>query len=152
MIGCPLLVAPENSRPARPLRAEQGQRCFRNSFYYTSTEKKSWNKSRQYCTDKGADLVIINSREEQDFLSKAFGHTEAWIGLTDIDREEVWRWVDGSALTTEFWWTGEPNNYEGDEDCAITHYSRARSAGVSTWNDYPCHLSVAGICEKRLIV
>ncbi|KAI4876134.1 hypothetical protein NFI96_006883, partial [Prochilodus magdalenae] len=127
---------------------EQGQRCFRNSFYYTSTEKKSWNKSRQYCTDKGADLVIINSREEQDFISKVFGHTEAWIGLTDIDREKVWKWVDGSALTNEFWWTGEPNNYEGDEDCAITHYSRARSAGVSTWNDYPCHLSVAGISHS----
>ncbi|KAI4894933.1 hypothetical protein NFI96_022975 [Prochilodus magdalenae] len=130
---------------------EQGQRCFSNSFYYISTEKKSWSESRQYCTDKGADLVIINSREEQEFINNVFGATEAWIGLTDTDSENVWKWMDGSTLTTEFWWTGEPNDWNGSEDCAVTGSKFAPSKNVTTWADYPCYHPVVGICEKSLI-
>ncbi|XP_037388672.1 CD209 antigen-like protein C isoform X2 [Pygocentrus nattereri] len=129
---------------------EQKQRCFRDSFYYISTEKKSWTESRKNCTERGADLVIINSREEQEFITKAFGSSEAWIGLMDTEKEGVWKWVDNSTLTTEFWWTGEPNDYEGNEDCAITGYKGAGSEHLSTWADYPCDHPVVGICEKRI--
>ncbi|KAI4900494.1 hypothetical protein NFI96_020042 [Prochilodus magdalenae] len=121
--------------------AELGER----SFYYLSTEKKSWSESRQYCTDKEADLVIINSREEQEFLIKTFGGATAWIGLTDTDREGVWKWVDGSALTTEFWWMGEPSSHGEEEDCAVTDLRSAPSKLVPTWADYACDHSLVGI-------
>ncbi|KAL6467105.1 hypothetical protein MHYP_G00249090 [Metynnis hypsauchen] len=123
---------------------------FSSSLYYISTEKKSWSESRQSCTERGADLVIINSREEQEFISKEFGRTEAWIGLTDSDTEGVWKWVDSSALTTEFWFKGEPNDYGGIEDCAVSGYKGAGSERVSTWADFPCNHPVVGICEKKM--
>uniref|UniRef100_A0A8B9JJG8 C-type lectin domain-containing protein n=1 Tax=Astyanax mexicanus TaxID=7994 RepID=A0A8B9JJG8_ASTMX len=121
---------------------------FKSSIYYISTEKKSWSDSRTDCRNKQADLLIINSREEQEFINANFGSTEAWIGLTDAVKEGDWKWVDGSALTTEFWWTGEPNNYQND-DCAIISYQKANS-DILTWADYPCHHPVVGICERVL--
>ncbi|XP_036438790.1 C-type lectin domain family 4 member E-like [Colossoma macropomum] len=128
---------------------EQERNTSRYSFYYTSTEKKSWSESRQYCTERGADLVIINSREEQEFISTVFDSTDVWIGLTDTEKEGVWKWVDNSALTTQFWWKGEPNDYNRNEDCAVTAYRGAGSERVSTWADFPCDYPAVGICEKR---
>ncbi|KAL6467003.1 hypothetical protein MHYP_G00248070 [Metynnis hypsauchen] len=138
----------ENEMLQKELSALEQEKNI-SSFYYMSTEKKSWSQSRQYCRDRGTDLVIINSRREQEFINKVFGSTEAWIGLTDVDTEGVWKWVDNSALIIEFWFKGEPNDYKGKEDCAVTGYKDAGSERVSTWNDYPCDFPTVGICEKR---
>uniref|UniRef100_A0AAR2JVW8 C-type lectin domain-containing protein n=1 Tax=Pygocentrus nattereri TaxID=42514 RepID=A0AAR2JVW8_PYGNA len=119
---------------------QQGWVYFGNKVYFFSTEKKSWSEGRQFCTERGADLLIINT----------FGSSEAWIGLTDTEKEGVWKWVDNSGLTTAFWWTGEPNDYDRNEDCAITGYKGAVSERVSTWADYPCDHPVVGLCEKSL--
>ncbi|KAL6466956.1 hypothetical protein MHYP_G00247600 [Metynnis hypsauchen] len=105
-------------------------------MYFISTGGKIWTESRQDCRERGADLVIINNKEEQDFIEILRRGQRAWIGLTDSETEGVWKWVDGSALTTGFWEHNEPNNSAGDEDCVVTC---CKSDHVKNWADYPCN-------------
>ncbi|CAB1348348.1 unnamed protein product [Coregonus sp. 'balchen'] len=116
------------------------------SCYFISPDTKNWTESRQDCLDRGADLVIINSREEQALI-KAFGH-RAWIGLTDREAEGTWRWVDKTPLTASYWIeTGEPNG-GANENCVeiIGNYNDP----VLAWNDLPCNYETRWICESSL--
>ncbi|XP_048022846.1 CD209 antigen-like protein C [Megalobrama amblycephala] len=112
-----------------------------SSFYYISKEKKSWNESRSYCMERGADLIIINNKEEHDFVQKNIRGSLFWIGLTDIDEEGSWKWVDGSTPTLRFWWTNEPRG-QRRENCVLYY--------ISNWSDYPCDDAHLWICEKNM--
>ncbi|KAJ3614633.1 hypothetical protein NHX12_018204 [Muraenolepis orangiensis] len=68
-----------------------------DNCYFISKESKSWKESRKYCQEKGADLVIINTKAEQDFLM-TITTLSSWIGLSDLATESVWKWIDGSPL------------------------------------------------------
>ncbi|KAL6467030.1 hypothetical protein MHYP_G00248340 [Metynnis hypsauchen] len=85
---------------AERLINQPGWIYFSSSIYYISTEEKSWSKSRQDCRERGADLLIINSREEQDFIEMLRKGQTAWIGPIYSDTKGIWRWVDGSAVDT----------------------------------------------------
>ncbi|XP_070998321.1 C-type lectin domain family 4 member M-like [Oncorhynchus clarkii lewisi] len=115
------------------------------SCYYISTNEKTWDLSRKDCQARGANLVIINSREEQALI-KAF-NKRAWFGLTDKEVEGTWRWVDGTPLTTSYWNKGEPNDFEG-EDCALV--DNTLKDPVVAWNDVPCNHKNGWICERQL--
>ncbi|KAJ8377327.1 hypothetical protein AAFF_G00261120 [Aldrovandia affinis] len=117
----------------------------RNSeYYYFSTVMKSWNDSRSDCLKQGADLVIIESKEEQDFIYKHTGGAY-WIGLSDSETEGTWLWVDGTPLQKDkaFWARGQPDEYYGSEDCAAAWWWQ-QGAG---WVDGRCHVLLRSVCE-----
>ncbi|XP_018978290.2 CD209 antigen-like protein E [Cyprinus carpio] len=118
-----------------------------SGWFFLST-KLSWSDSRQYCRDRGADLVIINTEEKQRVISSLVSE-RVWIGLSDREQEGNMKWVDNSPLKQGFWLKGEPNNHN-NEDCIELNYNR-RLPGWSTlnnWNDLPCFEKKRGICEK----
>ncbi|XP_057177681.1 uncharacterized protein LOC130546432 [Triplophysa rosa] len=127
----------------RILSEKDGWIYYQSSFYFISSEKKSWSESRRYCREREADLTIINNRNEQDFVKKYSGSENhpIWIGLTDSEMEGRWKWVDGSTPTSSFWGSLEPNG-QRRENCVITD--------SSAWADYPCNDAFKWICEKNI--
>uniref|UniRef100_A0A8C7GYJ1 C-type lectin domain family 4 member E-like n=1 Tax=Oncorhynchus kisutch TaxID=8019 RepID=A0A8C7GYJ1_ONCKI len=121
-----------------------------SSWYFLSTETKTWKESRQDCLKRGADLVIINSDLEQEFLLSF--NKRAWIGLTDSVTEGAWKWVDGTPLTTpSYWYSQQPDNggdnpENGEEDCVELNTETWRP--VKAWNDQSCLHNRYWICEK----
>ncbi|XP_034044136.1 CD209 antigen-like protein E [Thalassophryne amazonica] len=134
------VISEEQSCPASWL-------LFQSSCYYISSERKTWDESRQACLQQGADLVIIDSKQEQGFLT-GFA-SNAWIGMTDRDEEGTWKWLDGSTVPTDslLWAAGQPDNAFGGEDCGEIR-SMSNFIGL---NDLSCRDKINWICEKAAL-
>ncbi|XP_052321032.1 C-type lectin domain family 4 member E-like, partial [Oncorhynchus keta] len=89
----------------------EGWKKLGSSCYYVSTKTKSWEESRQDCRDRGANLVVIKSEDDQTFVNWLCGvKNYVWIGLTDSVSEGTWKWVDDTPLTTKYWNSGQPDS------------------------------------------
>ncbi|KAF4012301.1 hypothetical protein G4228_002835 [Cervus hanglu yarkandensis] len=91
--------------------------------YWFSSLGKPWPEAEKDCQLKNAHLVVINSREEQDFIQANLRPYFTCMGLSDPDG--VWKWVDGSDYETNIknWKPGQPDDFHGHElgggeDCA----------------------------------
>ncbi|XP_029366771.1 CD209 antigen-like protein E [Echeneis naucrates] len=118
---------------------------FSSSCYYISSQRRSWHDSRQDCLQRGADLVIINNRQEQNFLI-GFSMV-AWIGMTDREMEGTWIWVDGTPVNRDgslLWAPGQPDGAFGGEDCGDLR-SMIEFIGL---NDFNCSARNQWICER----
>ncbi|XP_031755236.1 CD209 antigen-like protein E isoform X3 [Xenopus tropicalis] len=121
------------------------------SCYYFSVTSSDWFKARAFCKTKESDLVVISTAFEQTAINniikaKGLELTRFWIGLTDMNSEGTWEWLDGTNYNTafKFWRAGEPNDAGGNEDCA-----HIRTNGE--WNDVHCtYAECNAICEKKL--
>uniref|UniRef100_A0A3Q2QUA7 C-type lectin domain-containing protein n=1 Tax=Fundulus heteroclitus TaxID=8078 RepID=A0A3Q2QUA7_FUNHE len=111
---------------------QPGWTLFGGSAYFVSPTKRTWEESRSYCQSKGADLMVINSIEEQNFANNFRKYM--WIGLSDLETEGKWKWVDGTPLTTRF-----------THRCLIKNFNSEGS-----WNDAECGNENYWICEKNL--
>ncbi|KAL2776898.1 C-type lectin domain family 4 member A isoform 3 [Daubentonia madagascariensis] len=123
-------------------------KLFSSKCYFISTESKSWNESQKNCSRMEAHLLVINTKEEQDFITQNLNKSFAYfVGLSDPEGQRHWQWVDQTPYnkSVTFWHPNEPNN--PNERCVMLnfHYS---SWG---WNDAGCDLPQMSVCEMTTI-
>ncbi|XP_028639942.1 CD209 antigen-like protein A [Grammomys surdaster] len=117
---------------------------FHGNCYFFSITKRNWNDSLTACKEVGAELITIESEEEQAFLQKMqLIRGDLWIGLSDIKQDSSWQWVDGSPLSPSFnskYWASWATEDDSEKDCAeLTN---------DGWNDKNCSSKNFWICKK----
>ncbi|XP_038641008.1 hepatic lectin-like [Scyliorhinus canicula] len=118
---------------------------FKEKLYYFVSHKATWHESEKFCQLMDANLVVINSSEEQMYIKWNI-RDDHWIGLNDIGEERKWHWVDGTdyASNVKFWHTSQPNaDTLIEEDCVVTS-----AFYQGEWHDFPCDALHSAICEK----
>ncbi|XP_015765150.1 PREDICTED: versican core protein-like isoform X1 [Acropora digitifera] len=126
-----------------------------NSCYFMDNiSTSSWIAARTLCQNLGADLVVIKSEEENQFVSNLLrksGSDRGWIGIERNTRDKNLYWVDGSPAyrsnnTYTNWGDHQPNNRENQQDCGemVTKENK--------WNDRRCSLKRHSVlCQKPAI-
>ncbi|XP_058869022.1 C-type mannose receptor 2-like [Acipenser ruthenus] len=124
-----------------PCHLQKAFMCYKETSTITERytlieELKTWNEAQQYCREYHTDLVSIkNTSENEEIVKKAQGKP-FWIGLFN----EPWKWShQGDSYTFHNWYSGEPNNWGGYENCATISYT-------GEWNDDDCNYQYPFFC------
>ncbi|XP_010853280.1 PREDICTED: C-type lectin domain family 5 member A isoform X6 [Bison bison bison] len=69
---------------------------------FTPTEsygtESSWNKSMNFCKEKGSTLAIVNTPEKLKFLQDITGAEKYFIGLLYQPVEKTWHWINNAKF------------------------------------------------------
>lgn len=113
------------------------------SIYFLNQQSMSGSAAQAFAQNLGANLVSIQSQEENDCIVASLvslGLNSVsdviWIGFNDEATEGNFVWYDQSPVTYTNWATGEPNNSGGNENCTQIYPD-------GMWNDLPCTIGNA---------
>ena len=133
-----------------------GSGSLLGSCYKLFTAPETWDNALAKCEGLGAQLVKIESAEENDFIKSTYLNISGvtfWIGLSDQVQEGQWIWSDNSSLGDYVDWLQDPNNLGGIQHCVHIvkgpfsigeYYFRDYHFG---WNDLECNITLGYICE-----
>jgi len=101
---------------------------------YRFTKVGDWYHSREECKSYGGDLIhkqfgptgAAYHDKLREFITSKIDTHNIWVGYTDLDTEGEWKLVNGELYDADdknleslyHWKSGQPNNYQGREDCA----------------------------------
>ncbi|XP_016161089.1 PREDICTED: C-type lectin domain family 4 member D-like [Ficedula albicollis] len=112
----------------------------------------NWAESEQNCSGMGSQLVVINSKAEQEFLYEQIKQPprrdDYYIGLF-AEKVGQWQWVDKTPynVTAAFWRKHEPSRGVG-ENCTVIQNPEKN---LNNWNDVRSDKEHYRICEASAV-
>ncbi|XP_032997822.1 killer cell lectin-like receptor subfamily B member 1B allele C [Lacerta agilis] len=91
----------------------------RDKCYWTSEILKTWGESKHDCSTRDSQLLVIQDKEELDFIKNITKESNYWIGLSLLKSEKKWMWITGSQLDQSLF--PEPDYAEGNSCAAIKY-------------------------------
>uniref|UniRef100_A0A3B1J7T8 C-type lectin domain-containing protein n=1 Tax=Astyanax mexicanus TaxID=7994 RepID=A0A3B1J7T8_ASTMX len=124
-------------------KIEQGQKqcskCFPPAELTCTPSRVNWSNSSTWCTKNYTGLMVIQNREQHDYLKRELLQTNKyWIGLRK--NSSVWMWYGTSRKmeSQELWDPNEPNNIKENEDCVEMSIRRNEPERNGKFNDETC--------------
>eukprot|EP01083_Nonionella_stella_P007654 22024_1 len=104
-----------------------------HSYHVVEEAKLTWWDANAHCQNTyNTHLVTItNSTMNANIFSDIPG--VSWIGYYDAYTEDTWQWIGYNKSTFTNWYPGQPNNWEGREDCCCLWTPKP-----SYWGDCTC--------------
>ena len=89
-------------------------KAYGKHFYYITRQWRTWEETNGFCNNHSGKPIIINDAKENTFLLNYSANTYRgfFIGLTDLNHEQAWYWIDNTLCRTVNWNTtrcGNPN-------------------------------------------
>ncbi|XP_026181880.1 ladderlectin-like [Mastacembelus armatus] len=121
-------------------RGSNNLRCF--AFV---PRAMSWADAQKNCRSLDANLASVLDSREDRLIQKMIGDgTAAWLGGTDAKQEGNWYFIDRTPFRYTNWATGQPDNWQGNENCLHI------TAEEKLWNDLNCDQLLPSVCFKYL--
>ncbi|XP_062868150.1 macrophage mannose receptor 1 [Trichomycterus rosablanca] len=103
-----------------------GWLSFKGNCYLVVTNGRlltTWHEALTRCGDLGGQLLTIKSEDEQFFINALLPDLhqvdlpDVWIGVSDMDQDGTFRWVDKTEIQFSNWSPNFPKNTDKYWDC-----------------------------------
>ncbi|KAL0194943.1 hypothetical protein M9458_008515, partial [Cirrhinus mrigala] len=95
-----------------------------NTGLVLGNQKMNWTDAQSYCRQNHIDLVSVRNQNENQ---------QKFIWIMGLDRDSSFR----------YWYTGEPNNAGGVENCAVIEPN-----AQGQWHDISCNDQYPFVCHE----
>uniref|UniRef100_A0A7I5E9Q4 C-type lectin domain-containing protein n=1 Tax=Haemonchus contortus TaxID=6289 RepID=A0A7I5E9Q4_HAECO len=101
----------------------------------------SWYKAEDDCLAWGGHLTSISDMKENEFVRSLLQGGSAWIGVNDVQRENIFVNTDRTPVVFKNFKRGQPDNGGHDENCV-----EMLSSGE--WTDVYCLATKPFVCKR----
>ncbi len=116
---------------------KDGYTNYKGHLYKVFNDEMNWFEAKQYCESLGGHLATITSSKENEViqnLPELRGGYNYWLGGTDLQKEDDWRWITGEKWKYTCWGGGQPDNYQLVNGIP-EHYLQINYDWGMYWND-----------------